>query len=111
MRRLLAFLALALAFAAPAAAQPVTTPHVASELIAQTAGAAPGSTAWVAVVITPDKGWHTYWRNPGDAGEATKITWTLPAGWRAGDIVWPTPERLPLGPIMNYGFEGRTVLA
>ena len=113
MRRLLAFLALALAlaFAAPAAAQPVTTPHVTSELISQTTGAAPGSTAWVAVVITPDKGWHTYWRNPGDAGEATKITWTLPAGWRAGDIVWPMPERLPLGPIMNYGFEGRTVLA
>jgi thiol:disulfide interchange protein DsbD len=111
MRILLALLALILSFAAPAAAQPVTTPHVTSELVAQTAGAAPGSTAWVAVVITPDKGWHTYWRNPGDAGEATKITWTLPAGWRAGDIIWPTPQRLPLGPIMNYGFEGRTVLA
>jgi thiol:disulfide interchange protein len=111
MRRLLAFLALCFAFAAPAAADTVTTPHVTSELVAQTAGAAPGSTAWVAVVLTPDKGWHTYWRNPGDAGEATKIAWTLPAGWRAGDITWPTPQRLPLGPIMNYGFEGKTVLA
>ena len=63
-----------------------------------------------AVVLDQDAGWHTYWRNPGDAGEATQIAWTLPAGWQAGDIVWPVPRRLPLGPIMNYGYEGRAVL-
>ena len=67
-----------------AMAGPVTTPHVTTELAAQTAGAAPGSTLYVAVILTAEKGWHTYWRNPGDAGEATKIAWTLPPGWRAG---------------------------
>jgi thiol:disulfide interchange protein DsbD len=64
------------------------------------------------VGVTQDlqAGWHTYWRNPGDAGEAPTLTWTLPDGWRAGEIVWPAPRRLPLGPIMNYGYEGRVVM-
>lgn len=113
MRPLFAgLLALALTLcAAVASAGPVRSPHVTTELAAETAGVAPGSTVYAAVILTADNGWHTYWRNPGDAGEATKITWTLPAGWRAGDIVWPTPKRLPVGPIMNYGYEGRVVLA
>ena len=96
--------------APPTMAAVVASPHAASELIAESGGAAPGSTLWVAVVQTLDKGWHTYWRNPGDAGEATAIAWTLPDGWRAGPIAWPTPHRLPVGPIMNYGYEGKVVL-
>jgi thiol:disulfide interchange protein DsbD len=90
-------------------AAPVASPHAATELVARSA-ATPGATVWVAVVQTLDTGWHSYWRNPGDAGEATAVRWTLPPGWRAGDIVWPTPTRLPVGPIMNYGYAGRVVL-
>src|SRR6201996_9110144 len=99
----------ALFLAGAAGAQPPE--HVKTVLAAQTQGAAPGSTLYVALVQTIDKGWHTYWRNPGDAGEPTKITWTLPAGWRAGDIVWPAPKQLPVGPLMNYGYEGQAILA
>lgn len=110
MKAVLALLAV-LAFGGGAFAQSVRTPHVTTQLVSETAGVAPGSTAYVAVILTADKGWHTYWRNPGDAGEATKITWTTPVGWRPGDIVWPAPSRLPVGPIMNYGYEGRAVLA
>ena len=106
------YVAVAALLAAPpiADAAVVASQHAASELVAETAGAAPGSTLWVAVVQTLDKGWHTYWRNPGDAGEPTMIAWTLPDGWRAGAIAWPTPKRLPVGPIMNYGYEGKVVL-
>ncbi|MEJ0064803.1 MAG: thioredoxin family protein [Caulobacteraceae bacterium] len=99
----------ALFAASAAAAQPPE--HVKPVLVAQTQGAAPGSTLYVALIQTIDKGWHTYWRNPGDAGEPTKITWTLPDGWRAGDIVWPAPKRLPVGPLMNYGYEDQAILA
>ncbi|HEX7761819.1 MAG TPA: protein-disulfide reductase DsbD domain-containing protein, partial [Caulobacteraceae bacterium] len=101
---------LALALAAPALAAPVQALHLTADLVAETTSAAPGSTVWVALVQKIDKGWHTYWRNPGDAGEATKIVWSLPPGWQAGDIVWATPKRLPVGPIMNYGYEGQVVL-
>jgi thiol:disulfide interchange protein len=103
--------AVLIALAAGAAcAQAVKTPHVESQLVAQTSGAAPGSTLYVAVVQSLDPGWHTYWRNPGDAGEPAKITWALPKAWRAGEIVWPAPERFALGPIMNYGFEDKLLL-
>ena len=84
--------------------------HVQTQLVAETRGATPGSTVYVALVQKIDAGWHTYWRNPGDAGEATTLAWTLPGGWRAGDIVWPAPKRLPLGPLMNYGYEGQVLL-
>jgi thiol:disulfide interchange protein DsbD len=108
----LAFLAAACAGLAGSAARadPATpSAHAVTTLAAQSAGAAPGSTLWVAVVQRLDRGWHTYWRNPGDAGEPTTIRWTLPPGWKAGDIAWPTPKRLPVGPIMNYGYEEKTV--
>jgi thiol:disulfide interchange protein len=115
MKSLIALLALtltALTSLSPGAiAAPVASPHLNTELVAESAGAAPGSTVYVAVVQNVDKGWHTYWRNPGDAGEATKLTWTLPVGWRAGEIVWPAPQQLPVGPIMNYGYEGHSILA
>lgn len=96
--------------AGAAVARPVAAPHVTSELVAQTQAAAPGSTLYVAVAQTLDGGWHTYWRNPGDAGEAEHIVWTLPKGWRADPPVWPAPRRFPLGPIMNYGFEDGLLL-
>ena len=108
--RLLAALALA-ALPLGVAAQSLGASHVKPLLVAQSQGVAPGSTVYVAVVQQIDKGWHTYWRNPGDAGEPTTIGWTLPAGWRAGDIVWPAPKRLPVGPLMNYGYENQAILA
>jgi thiol:disulfide interchange protein DsbD len=98
------------AAATPAAAEPVNTGHLTAELVAQTDGAAPGQTVWLAVRQKIQKGWHTYWRNPGDAGEPMKLGWTLPAGWRAGEIVWPAPRRLPVGPLMDYGYEGEVLL-
>ena len=106
-----ALLALTLAaFAGLAVAAPVQSQHLKVDLVAETTAAVPGSTVWVAVVQDIDHGWHTYWRNPGDAGEPTKLVWTVPAGWKAGDIVWPAPKRLPLGPIMNYGYEDKVLL-
>ena len=41
---------------------------------------------------------------------ATRINWTLPAGWSAGEFIWPTPQRLPVGPLMNYGYEDEVLL-
>ncbi len=114
MKRLcIALLALAVSTlaAAPTASTPTAAAHLTAELVARTDGATPGSVFWVALVQHIDKGWHTYWRNPGDAGEATRIIWSLPPGWRAGDIVWPAPRRLPVGPIMNYGYEGQVLLS
>ncbi|MCF8505484.1 MAG: thioredoxin family protein [Caulobacter sp.] len=108
--RLTTFLAVLLALtAAPAMAAPVNTGHIEAELVAQEA-AVPGGTVYVAVRQKIEKGWHTYWRNPGDSGEPTRVTWTLPAGWKAGEIVWPTPTRQAIGPLMNFGYSGEVLL-
>jgi thiol:disulfide interchange protein DsbD len=76
----------------------------------QTAGVAPGGTVHLALRQTIKAGWHTYWRNPGDSGEATRIRWALPPGWTAGEIVWPAPERQPIGPLVNYGYSREVLL-
>lgn len=96
--------------AAGAGAQPVNTGHLKAELVAATQGVAPGQTIHVALRQQIQKGWHTYWRNAGDSGEATRIKWSLPAGWSASDFTWPTPHRLPVGPLVNYGYEGEVLL-
>ncbi|MHB8284944.1 MAG: protein-disulfide reductase DsbD family protein [Caulobacteraceae bacterium] len=112
--KMLAALGIWLVMAAGALAAPVhpsvRTEHNLVELTPQTTAAAPGGTLYVALHQTITSGWHTYWRNPGDAGQATSLTWTLPAGWKAGDIVWPTPERDQSGPIMNYVLTGDVYL-
>ncbi|MFT4253185.1 MAG: protein-disulfide reductase DsbD family protein [Caulobacter sp.] len=106
----LAPLALFAVAASPARAEVVKTGHLEVELVSQEAAAVPGSTVFVALRQKIQTHWHTYWRNPGDAGDATKIVWTLPAGWTAGDIVWPTPERVRVGPLQDYAYNGEVLL-
>ncbi|HET7085187.1 MAG TPA: protein-disulfide reductase DsbD domain-containing protein [Rhizomicrobium sp.] len=103
MKRLLFLLALALA--TPAFAQD-GGPKVHARLVAEDKAIAPGGTIMVALEEKIAPGWHTYWKNPGDAGAPTEIQWTLPSGWKAGPIQWPRPKRLPVGPLMDYGYEG-----
>jgi thiol:disulfide interchange protein DsbD len=116
-RGLFASLALAAGvLAAPAAATAapgavVTTPQVRAELVAHAPeGVAPGKPLWLGLKIDHQPHWHTYWKNPGDSGLPTSFEWTLPAGVAAGEIEWPTPSRLPIGPLMNYGYEGTLLL-
>lgn len=84
----------------------VETGHASSRLIAEKSGAVPGETLWVALAQELEEGWHVYWKNPGDSGLPLELGWTLPEGWEAGEIGYPLPHRLPLGPLTNFGHEG-----
>jgi thiol:disulfide interchange protein/DsbC/DsbD-like thiol-disulfide interchange protein len=89
----------------------VTTPQVRAELVAHALeGLAPGKPMRLGLKIEHQPHWHTYWKNPGDSGLPTVLEWTLPAGAKVGDIEWPTPHKLPIGPLLNYGFEGTLLL-
>ena len=100
----------ALAQSVPASAV-VTTPQVRAELVAHAPeGLSAGKPVWLGLKIEHKPQWHTYWKNPGDSGLATTLEWTLPAGVQAGAIQWPTPHRLPIGPLMNYGYDGTLLL-
>lgn len=107
MNRLLSLLLLLL-LATPALAQDMG-PKVQARLVAE-GTVAPGGTVTVALEEKIAAGWHTYWQNPGDAGSPSQIEWRLPPGWSAGPIQWPVPKRLPVGPLMDYGYEGKVWL-
>ena len=108
--RLLTACLLALFAAGPAVAQIDLAPKVQARLIAESGEAAPGGTFAVALEQNIRPGWHTYWINPGEAGLPTELKWSLPPGWHAGSLAWPYPRRLPVGPLMNYGYEGKVWL-
>jgi thiol:disulfide interchange protein DsbD len=91
------------------AGPPVSTTNVTARLVSEVRSIAPGQPFSVALVLDIREGWHTYWRNPGDSGQATKILWALPAGFAAGDIEWPTPHRFELPPLVNYGYAHEAV--
>ncbi len=118
MRRLFASLFVFLAAAVPSAfgAQPaagpvVQTDQVRAELLAHAPeGVAPGKPLWLGLALDAIPHWHTYWQNPGDSGLPTTLAWTLPAGASAGPVQWPTPQRLAVGPLVNYGYEGPLLL-
>ncbi|HKU63669.1 MAG TPA: protein-disulfide reductase DsbD domain-containing protein [Rhizomicrobium sp.] len=103
MKRILILLALLLA-AVPAFAQEGLKVH--ARLVAEDKAVVPGGSITVALEEKIAPRWHTYWKNPGDAGAPTEIQWTLPPGWKADAIQWPRPKRLAVGPLMDYGYEG-----
>ena len=89
----------------------VTTPHVRAELVAHAPdGVTPGAPVWVGLQITHQPEWHTYWKNAGDSGLPTEMTWTLPAGVSTGEIAWPVPRKIPVGNLANYGYENTVLL-
>jgi len=84
--------------------------HVTADLFAATSAAAPGKTLTVAIRERMEPGWHTYWANPGDSGEPTSIEWSLPGGLKAGPILWPLPHIIPVGPLVEYGYDDEVLL-
>jgi thiol:disulfide interchange protein DsbD len=114
LRRIIAgaaFVAAMTVAPAPATlAAQVKTDHVEAELVAAQTAVVPGEALTAALRLSMQKGWHTYWQNPGDSGLPTTLDWKLPAGITAGAIEWPVPRALPAGPLVNYGYDGEVLL-
>lgn len=105
---LFTFLLLALPISAHA--QNSQTRYTQLELLTEKTELSAGETATIALeqMIAPH--WHTYWKNPGDSGAAPIINWTLPDGWSVSDIIWQTPDKIPYGPLLNYGYSNSALL-
>jgi thiol:disulfide interchange protein len=111
--RILKFWLLGLLLASPGAfalsGSGVATANVKARLVSEASAIAPGQSIWVALELNIRDGWHTYWRNPGDSGQATTLKWQLPPGFTAGDIVWTAPHRFEIPPLVNYGYAKHAV--
>ena len=105
----------------PPPAAPAAPPFAAKSaqvtLLANAAAVAPGQPLTVGLHFKLAPGWHTYWLNPGYAGGPAKVKWTLPRGWRVGELQFPAPERIatpipgvPGPPPVSYGYSGEVLL-
>ena len=98
---------IAACLAGPASAQAPArdpSPHSDAALVAERTALVRGGTTTVAVRLTLDPRWHTYWLNPGDAGLPLTVRWTVPAGVTIGALQFPTPRLTPQPPLMSYGY-------
>jgi thiol:disulfide interchange protein/DsbC/DsbD-like thiol-disulfide interchange protein len=84
---------------------PVKAPHLTAELVPMAPSVSPGGSVELGLVLTLDEKWHVYWLNAGDSGNAPRVVWTLPKGVTAAAMQFPAPTRLPLGPLMDFGYE------
>lgn len=83
---------------------------VKARLVSEYKSIQPGQVFCVALRLEMTKQWHTYWKNPGDSGMPTKIEWLLPDDFRAGDIQWPTPQKIETPHDVSFGYEGEVFL-
>lgn len=88
----------------------VDTSHSSASLHSEYQVLGAGELHWLGLRIEPRDGWHSYWKNYGDSGAAPLFYWTLPEGVTVGEPLYPTPHRMPIGPLMNYGYEAPSVL-
>ncbi|OZC02181.1 protein-disulfide reductase DsbD family protein [Rubricoccus marinus] len=112
------FALLALASGPPLAAQSAfdaidpddPSPFSDAEVVAEASGVAPGESVDVALMLTQDPTWHSYWLNGGDAGQATSIDWRLPEGITAGPLRFPYPEAIEQAGLVSYGYSDEVAL-
>jgi len=86
------------------------SPRARVTLVADHLAIAPGQAFQLGLRIRLAPRWHSYWRHAGDAGAPTEISLTLPEGSAASPIAWPTPQAIPFGPLMSFGYYGEVVL-
>lgn len=90
----------------------VISPRATVTLVTDDDAYMPGRPMHVGLRLRLAPGWHTYWLNPGDAGDAPTLAVTAEGGatGQAGTIEWPTPRVLHDGPLTSYAYTGDVLL-
>ena len=85
------------------------SPRATVSLVSEYAAVSPGQALRIGLRQRLAPHWHTYWKNPGDAGSPPSITFKAPDGATVGEIAWPGPDRFIIGPVASYGYENEIV--
>ena len=88
----------------------VTQPHAKASLVSELSSVMPGSSFHLALYLQLEDHWHVYWKNPGDSGMAPNVEWSLPPGVKMTEVLWPRPEKIPVDPLLNYGYHDSVLL-
>lgn len=110
-----AILAAALVYSHPSAAaesSQVKTGHSIASLITASDTVGANSPLHIALRLQLQNGWHTYWQNPGDAGDPPAITIKADGALQGSTqtIQWPVPQRIPDSSLMSYAYTGDVIL-
>ncbi len=108
--RSLFILMLCLACGTQALAADAPARHVKLTLMPERSPVKGNEAILIGIEQTIEPGWHTYWANPGDSGEAMRIKWTLPDGFEISDLRWPVPHVIKIGPLVNYGYSDKAMI-
>jgi suppressor for copper-sensitivity B len=84
--------------------------RVAVRLITASDNLATGSTLDAGLEFRFAKGWHGYWRTPGDAGIAPMVDWSGSENLLRDEIAWPAPSRLVIEDLQNSVYANHVVL-
>ena len=90
----------------PGWAEPFQPPPVPMKVVADQLATVPGATIQVLAVLDIPNGWHIYWQNPGDSGQATQITVESNQATATSSPKWTGPEETLVldGGVINYAY-------
>ncbi|TVQ10853.1 MAG: hypothetical protein EA364_11630 [Balneolaceae bacterium] len=83
---------------------------VRASIVTEAAAVTPGGTLLAGIRLQMEDGWYVYWKNPGDSGIPTSVSWNLPEGYTAGDLMWPWPGIFYTDSFISYGYKEEVVL-
>lgn len=63
----------------------------------------------LAVTLTPNPGWHVYWKYAGDYGSAPKFNFKFNNKDITPKLSWPTPEIIRGKTFVNYGYSKKAL--
>lgn len=86
-------------------------PKTQAAIVSEYTSVTPGQEFTIALELTHDKGWHSYFINDGIGHSIIPaIEWKLPEGWQAGDLQFPAPHEFSFAGAQVYGYEGTNYL-
>src|ERR1700729_1429652 len=106
---LIFFIAVASTLPGHAVSSQADAAHLHVQLVVPERTLSAGAPADAGLYFKLEPGWHVYWKNAGDSGLPPRMKWTLPPGITAGPLKFPAPKRLPLGPLMDFGYENEVL--
>lgn len=106
------FLGLGSVSAQAAESAPVASANDTATLVTDRDAVGPDQHLRVGLRLQLKPGWHTYWINPGDAGDTPTLDVTAEgsATGKGSPIHWPVPVRISEGGLMSYAYVNEVAL-